>query len=243
MAKWLCFVVFAILLFPMINEGKNEKSEFIHSIKNHAPVALMEKYRYQSIVGKEILFKSVSYDPDGDALQYRWDFDNDGIYDTPWIKNATISHVYLQPYNGFVKMQVRDENGIDESIARVNAKAKSMTLQEVDQKQEKADGYAMIYEDKFYAQSFKPSLCGLNGIDLLLARHGLSGKILKELLGKWVEMFNIFLGDLVIGIYGKLGDIYFDESVRQSKVFETRISPEEIPRTATWSCIGIEHTT
>ena len=25
-----------------------------------------------------------SYDPDGDPLQYRWDFENDGVWDTDW---------------------------------------------------------------------------------------------------------------------------------------------------------------
>ena len=48
------------------------------------------------------------------------------------------------------------------------------TSGEVDQSQEKTDGYVKIYQQYWYAQSFKPSKCGLDGIDLLIARHGIA---------------------------------------------------------------------
>ncbi|MCD6222746.1 MAG: PKD domain-containing protein, partial [Thermoplasmata archaeon] len=133
MAKWLCFVVIAILLIP--NIGANEKrmneryansvkendmqhfndfhhsffSDFIHRIfmkmKNYAPIALMKSC--EGIAGKSIVFDaSSSYDANGDALQYRWDFDNDGMYDTKWLSSPTITYAYNKPYNGYVKLQV-----------------------------------------------------------------------------------------------------------------------------------------
>jgi len=206
MAKWLCFVIVAILLIP--NIGANEKrmngkdennmkendmqhfnnfhhpffADFIYRIfpkmKNYAPVALMKKYGYKGIAGKPIIFDaSLSYDPNGDALKYRWDFDNDGVYDTGWLSSPKAMHVYAVPYNGFVKLEVKDEYGLaDECIARVlvtNAATSSITG-EVDQSQEKADGYVKIYQQYWYAQSFKPSKCGFDGIDLLIARKGIA---------------------------------------------------------------------
>ncbi len=264
--KWLCLAIALLFLFPSINEntGKdiatgNEKttpfhrfhahsffSNFIYHIFmkwiNHPPVALINR-EYEGIVGKAIIFNaSSSYDPDSDTLQYRWDFDNDGIYDTPWISLPEIKHVYNKPYNGFVRLEVKDaHDAMDECVARVMIKNAQTTpiTQEIDQHQEKEDGYVKIYEDKIYAQSFKPSMCGLDGIDLLIARHGLTGEILKKLFG--ISAPNIFLGDLVVGIYGELGDIFSNESVRNSKVFETRISPDKISRVATWVHIDISN--
>ncbi|MCD6572582.1 MAG: PKD domain-containing protein, partial [Thermoplasmata archaeon] len=147
MAKWLCFVIVAILLIPnigMSEKGMDEKdknnmkenevqhfndfrhslfSNFIHRIflkmKNYSPVALMNG-NYEGMAGKSIVFDaSSSYDVNGDALQYRWDFDNDGIYDTPWMMSPRIAHTYHTPYNGFVRLQVSDEKFTDECIARV----------------------------------------------------------------------------------------------------------------------------
>jgi len=75
---------------------------------------------------------------------------------------------------------------------------------------------------------------------LLIARHGLTGKILKQILGGWIDMFNLFLGDLVVAVYGELGDIFTDESVRNSLVFETRIKAEEIERKEKWIHISFD---
>ena len=75
---------------------------------------------------------------------------------------------------------------------------------------------------------------------MLIARHGLTGKILKQILGGWIDMFNLFLGDLVVAVYGELGDIFTDESVRNSLVFETRIKAEEIERKEKWIHISFD---
>jgi len=298
MAKWLCFVVATLFLVPIginrINEKtiiSNERNvecndaihlftsdiRFIIKMKNYPPVALTNG-SYEGIIGKEIVFDaSSSYDPNGGALQYRWDFDNDGVYDTPWLRKAKVKHVYYEPYDGYVKLQVKDEyDAIDECVARVIVKNDIQTTGEVDQKQEKVDGYVRVYEDKFFAQSFKPSKCGLDGIDLLVARKGIvsserennAEKIISKLVSLFARFFHknsrfvsalgetirikasksssiartnsLFLGDLVVGIYGKLGDIYLDEEVRNSLVFETRIPPDRISRTATWIHIDLD---
>jgi len=67
---------------------------------------------YQGDINQEISFDaSSSYDPDGNIEGYRWDFDNDGTYDTNWltISNATYSYSNYGTYN--VKLQVKDNEG------------------------------------------------------------------------------------------------------------------------------------
>ncbi len=54
---------------------------------------------------------SASYDDeDGRNLQYRWDFDNDGVFDTNWLIQNTISHAYDHTGTYLVKLSVRDQN-------------------------------------------------------------------------------------------------------------------------------------
>jgi PKD repeat protein len=49
-----------------------------------------------------------SSDPDGDPLQYRWDFNNDGIYDTAWSSSPYESYTWCDDYVGTAKLQVSD---------------------------------------------------------------------------------------------------------------------------------------
>jgi len=51
---------------------------------------------------------SGSSDPDGDSLMYRWDFDNDGLWDTGWSSSPYATHIYLDDYTGNVVLQVCD---------------------------------------------------------------------------------------------------------------------------------------
>jgi hypothetical protein len=37
---------------------------------------------------------SKSYDPDGTIVGYRWDFTNDGTYDTSWLEETITTHAY-----------------------------------------------------------------------------------------------------------------------------------------------------
>ena len=70
-----------------------------------------------------MLFRSG--DENGETIiGYRWDWDNDGIWDTEWKNNPIITHTYYQGYDGIIKLQIKDDDpgenqGYDEDTASI----------------------------------------------------------------------------------------------------------------------------
>jgi len=62
---------------------------------------------YTANEGTEVIFDaSLSTDPDGNSLQYRWDFDNDGTWDTDWSDSPQASHTWYDDWTGTAKVEV-----------------------------------------------------------------------------------------------------------------------------------------
>ena len=77
---------------------------------NKAPVAEANG-PYSGGVNNSIKFDaSGSSDPDGSIVGYRWDFTNDGSWDTNWLNQKTTTHAYLKPGTYTVKLQVKDND-------------------------------------------------------------------------------------------------------------------------------------
>jgi len=68
---------------------------------------------------------SGSSDPDGEALEYRWDFDGDDTWDTDWSTSPTAEYTWGDDYSGTVKLEVRDE------IGKTDITATTVTVQNV----------------------------------------------------------------------------------------------------------------
>jgi len=90
---------------------------------NHPPVADANG-PYSTDEGTAVLFDgSASYDPEGDPLEYRWDLNGDGDWDTNWSSSPTTSFTWGDNYFGDVNLQVRDLLGLkgeDSTTVQVN---------------------------------------------------------------------------------------------------------------------------
>ena len=62
--------------------------------------------------GSSITFTAgIVSDPGTDTFEYRWDFESDGTYDTSWSSSDSASHTWGDDYTGTVTVQVRDDDG------------------------------------------------------------------------------------------------------------------------------------
>jgi len=69
----------------------------------------------------EIWFDALgSYDPDYDALFYRWDFNGDGMWDTNWDESPISTHIWLDEFQGYVVLEVTDGVFTDSDSAEVS---------------------------------------------------------------------------------------------------------------------------
>jgi len=75
---------------------------------------------YTGDEGDIIVFDgSGSSDPDDNPLRYRWDFDNDGTWDTAWSSNPYVSHTYPDDYSGLAVLEVSDYITTDTDTADI----------------------------------------------------------------------------------------------------------------------------
>lgn len=77
--------------------------------ENHPPIADAGGF-YQGTAGSPVELRAgFSRDPDpGDRLEYRWDLDNDGAFDTDWSADPAYRTIYDSAYVGRVVLEVRD---------------------------------------------------------------------------------------------------------------------------------------
>ena len=107
-------------------------SEF--SVKN--PPVANAGGSYGTDEGSAVPFNgSASYDPDGDALEFRWEFDGDGVWDTGWSSDPTASHTYGDNWTGIARLDVRDSdsNDVDTADVTVNNVAPTASIDSVSQ--------------------------------------------------------------------------------------------------------------
>jgi hypothetical protein len=60
-----------------------------------------------------------SYDPEGDPLMYRWDYDSNGINDTDWSSNALGGWTWLDDFTGSATLWVSDGTSISSDTSSV----------------------------------------------------------------------------------------------------------------------------
>ena len=85
--------------------------------KNRPPIADANGPYYVDEGTSVTLNGSGSYDPDNDILQYRWDLDNDGAWDTGWSSSPYMEYTWGDDYSGEVVVEVWDGELTDTDTA------------------------------------------------------------------------------------------------------------------------------
>jgi hypothetical protein len=78
---------------------------------NQHPIAIITAPDFAYVNETIIFYSYYSYDVDGYLTGYRWDFENDGVYDTNWTEDTFVICKYLEPGNYTVILQVQDNFG------------------------------------------------------------------------------------------------------------------------------------
>lgn len=99
------------------DDGETDSDTIIIRAIDEPPIADIGG-PYQDNEGNTILFDaSNSYDPVGFPIQYRWDFNNDGTWDTTWSDSPYMEFVYGDDYYGEIKLEVTNGEFIDTDSA------------------------------------------------------------------------------------------------------------------------------
>ncbi|MBN2089086.1 SUMF1/EgtB/PvdO family nonheme iron enzyme [candidate division KSB1 bacterium] len=92
------------------DEAGNAAEAFQEIFVNSRPVARFLASPKSGDVGLTVAFNAASAsDPDGHQIQFRWDFQSDGTWDTEWLVQSQVSFQFLNGGNFKVTLQVKDE--------------------------------------------------------------------------------------------------------------------------------------
>jgi len=102
------------------NDGDTNISEVNVTVLNVDPIVDIGNY-YTGPASSEIILIASFYDPSTDDLEFRWDWENDGSYDTDWSQGFVVRHSWGNEGNYTVKIEVRDDDGgLGTDTANVN---------------------------------------------------------------------------------------------------------------------------
>jgi PKD repeat protein len=83
--------------------------EVSYVVLNEQPVAKANG-PYEVTANETFSFNvSGTTDPDGTIVGYRWDFENDGTYDTDWLEDGNVSHSYEQSGEYTARLEIVDD--------------------------------------------------------------------------------------------------------------------------------------
>ncbi|MBW6490556.1 MAG: hypothetical protein K0B15_05100 [Lentimicrobium sp.] len=119
MLKYFSEFLALLLISFLIMTGCNKDE---HNTENHLPVAAFEVDAYRGDVNTVFQFdgsKVSDFEDSDESLEIRWDWNNDGIYDTEFSTVKIVAYQYSQTGLYFPLLQVRDSKGMADSIRKM----------------------------------------------------------------------------------------------------------------------------
>ena len=96
---------------------RHEDGEILSLTKNTPPVPVLTISPFAGVVGTRfVLDASQSEDTESEDLLFRWDWENDGVWDTGWQDQSWAEHKFDESGSYSVVLQVADEAGSIRSI-------------------------------------------------------------------------------------------------------------------------------
>ncbi|UCE36959.1 MAG: hypothetical protein JSW00_15905 [Thermoplasmata archaeon] len=93
------------------DSGDFDTDNFTVEVQNVDPSVNLEKESYTVEKGTEVILIAYASDPGLDSLEFRWDWENDGTYDTDWSSEWVVRHAWPTVGTYTLKVQVRDNDG------------------------------------------------------------------------------------------------------------------------------------
>ncbi|UCF15494.1 MAG: right-handed parallel beta-helix repeat-containing protein [Phycisphaerales bacterium] len=105
---------------PYTFPGGQDNHPLADPVPSNQPPIANANGPYTGDEGSPVVFDaSGSDDPDGDELQYRWDFDSDGVWDTGWSTDPTASNTWGDDWTGTATVEVSDGQVTADATASV----------------------------------------------------------------------------------------------------------------------------
>jgi hypothetical protein len=80
-------------------------------VQNVVPSVYIEREYYTGEKGSEMIIIAYASDVRLDDLEYRWDWENDGTFDTEWSFDFVVRNTWSTVDNYTIRIQVRDDDG------------------------------------------------------------------------------------------------------------------------------------
>jgi PKD repeat protein len=117
--------------------------------ENQPPIADANGPYYADEGSPTTLDGSGSHDPDNDTLQYRWDLDNDGTWDTAWSSSPTVDNTWMDDGTYTIVLQVKDaHNETDSDNATVSVRDLTPTAEFTWSPEPQNEGSSVQFTDK-----------------------------------------------------------------------------------------------
>ncbi len=109
LASWQGLSIFLVRLQVTDGHGASDETTGQVTVRNAPPSAAFSVDPSGGDTNTPFHFNAASSsDPEGGALEVRWDWQDDGTYDTAWSAEAAATHAFAAPGTYTVRLQVQD---------------------------------------------------------------------------------------------------------------------------------------